>query len=131
MNNQAVPNSSVAGDWREQTQFQAAQNSVEIEEAHTVVPLVLMFSADGKVSAASADNGCTLLGLWAPGLTARLFTLDVTLKGCHYAGLNRRYSGQLTATFPENSAQLYLQAYIVPTPGQPMMRYDVEATLKR
>jgi hypothetical protein len=54
MNNQAVPNSSLAGDWRGQTQFQGAQNGVEIEEAHTVVPLVWTFSADGKVSAASA-----------------------------------------------------------------------------
>jgi Domain of unknown function (DUF4124) len=86
---------SIVGDWRGQTQFQGAENTQVIEAAHSVVPLVLTFSADGKVSGASADNGCSLLGLWAPGLTPRLFNLDITLKGCHVAGLNRRYAGTL------------------------------------
>jgi hypothetical protein len=122
---------SVIGDWRGQTQFQGAQNGLLIEEAHTVVPLVLTFSADGKVSGTSADNGCTLLGLWAPGVTPRLFPLDVTLKGCRYAGFNRRYSGNLIATFTENSGQFSLQAYTVPIPGIPIRRYDVGATLRR
>ncbi len=122
---------SVVGDWRGQTQFQGAQNAVEMEEAHTVVPLVLTFSADGKVLGASSDNGCTLLGLWVPGPIPHRFTLDVTLKGCHYAGLNRRYTGELAATSSENSLHFVLQAYAVPIPGQPLQRYDVEATLRR
>jgi hypothetical protein len=128
---QASTAASVVGDWRGQTQFQGEQNGIEIEEAHTVVPLVLTLSKDGKVSGASAENGCTLLGLWAPGLIPRRFTLDVTLKGCHYAGLNRRYSGELTATLLENALQLFVQAYTVPIPGQPLKRYDVAATLRR
>jgi hypothetical protein len=128
---QASGTSCVAGDWRGQTQFQGAQNGIEIEEAHTVVPLVLTFSPDGKVSGTSADNGCTLLGLWAPELIPRRFTLDVTLKGCHFAGLNRRYSGELTAALSENSAQLSLVAFTGPIPGQPLMRYDIGATLRR
>jgi hypothetical protein len=95
------------------------------------VPLVLTFSADGKVSGSSADNGCSLLGLWAPGLTPRLFNLDITLKGCRYLGLNRRYAGTLIATFADNSAQFSLSAYALPIPGQPVKRYDVGATLRR
>ncbi len=122
---------SVVGDWRGQTQFQGAQNGVEIDEAHTVVPLVLTFSTDGKVSGASSDNGCTLLGLWAPGLIPHRFTLDVTLKGCRYAGLNRRYTGEVTTKSPENAAHFVLQVWTVPIPGQPLQRYDVEATLRR
>jgi hypothetical protein len=59
---------SLVGAWSGQTQFQGAQNAQVIEEAHSVVPLVLMFSDDGKVSGSSADNGCSLLGLWAPRL---------------------------------------------------------------
>jgi hypothetical protein len=54
---------TIVGAWSGQTQFQGAQSAVVIEEAHSVVPLVLTFSADGKVSGASADNGCSLLGL--------------------------------------------------------------------
>lgn len=123
--------SSVLGDWRGQTQFQGAQNGQLIEEAHTVIPLVMTFTVDGKVSGTGPDNGCTLLGLWAPGSTPRLFPLDVTLTGWRYAGFNRRYSGNLIATFIENLAQFSLQAYTVPIPGQPVRRYDVGATLRR
>lgn len=122
---------SIVGDWHGQTQFQGAQNTQAIDEAHSVVPLVLTFSADGKVSGVSADNGCSLLGLWAPGATPRLFPLDITLKGCRYSGLNRRYTGSLIATFADNSAQFSLSAYAVPIPGQPTRRFDVGATLRR
>jgi hypothetical protein len=120
---------SIAGDWHGQTQFQGAQNGQVTEEAHSVVPLVLTFSADGKVSEVSPDNGCALLGLWAPASTPRLVALDITLTGCRYSGLNRRYAGSLIATFAENSAQLSLSAYALPIPGQPTRRYDVGATV--
>jgi hypothetical protein len=122
---------TIAGDWRGQTQFQGAENALVIEEAHSVVPLVLTLSADGKVSGESSDNGCALLGLWAPGATPRLFNLDITLKGCRFSGLNRRYTGSLIATFADNSAQFSLMAYALPIPGQPVRRYDVGATLRR
>jgi hypothetical protein len=122
---------TIVGDWRGQTQFRGAQNAVVIEEAHSVVPLVLTFSADGKVSGSSADNGCSLLGLWAPGATPRLFMLDITLTGCRFSGLNRRYSGSLTATFDYNSSQFTLMAYALPISWQPVRRYDVGATLRR
>jgi hypothetical protein len=122
---------SIVGDWRGQTQFQGAHNAQVIDEAHSVVPLVLTFSADGKVSGVSADNGCALLGLWAPASTPRLFSLDITITGCRYSGLNRRYAGNLIATFTENLAQLSLSAYAVPIPSQPVRRYDVGATLRR
>jgi hypothetical protein len=93
--------------------------------------LVLTFSADGKVSGASADNGCTLLGLRTPGVTPRLFTLDVTLSDCRYAGLNRRYSGTVITAQIDQSVQFTLMVYTVPIPGVPIRRYDVEATLRR
>src|ERR1700684_4526233 len=108
---------SIVGQWRGQTQFQGAENGRELQEVHSVVPLVLTFSADGKVSGSSADNGCSLLGLWAPGLTPRLFNLDITVKGCRFAGLNRRYAGTLMAAFSDNSAQFSLMAYALPIPG--------------
>jgi hypothetical protein len=122
---------SVVGDWRGQTQYQGTQNGQHMDDAHTVVPLVLTFSADGKVSGSSPDNGCQLLGLWAPGSTPRLFPLDITLSNCRFAGFNRRYSGNLIATFPEQSAQFMLQAYDAIVPGKPMRLYDVKATLRR
>jgi len=68
---------------------------------------------------------------WAPGLTPRLFNLDIALKGCRFTGLNRRYAGTLTTTFADSSAQFSLAAYALPIPGQPVRRYDVGATLRR
>jgi hypothetical protein len=129
--NQTASPESIVGQWRGQTQFQGAENGRELHEAHSVVPLVLTFSADGKVSGVSTDNGCTLLGLWAPGVTPRLFTLDVTLSDCRYAGLNRRYSGTVITASIDQSAQFTLMVYTVPIPGQSIRRYDVCATVRR
>src|ERR1700743_1327013 len=54
---------TIVGAWTGQTQFQGAENAQVMEAAHSVVPLVLTFSADGRVSGSSAENGCSLLGL--------------------------------------------------------------------
>jgi hypothetical protein len=122
---------SIVGQWRGQTQFQGAEDGRELQEVHSVVPLVLTFSADGKVWGVSANNGCTLLGLWAPSVTPRLFTLDITLSDCRYAGLNRRYTGTVTTAHTDGSAVFALQADTMPVPGLPRRRYDVAATLRR
>ena len=122
---------TVAGDWRGQGQYQATENGQLIADAHTVVPLVLTFTADGKVTGSSPDNGCAVLGLWYVGGTPRLFTLDITLSKCRYSGFNRRYSGSFISTFPTNSGELALQAYAMFIPGQSARRYDVGATLRR
>ena len=122
---------TVVGAWKGQGQFQGAENGQLIADAHTVVPLALSLTADGKVIGSSPDNGCEVLGLWYPGVTPRLFTLDITLKNCRYSGFNRRYSGSFVATFPANSGELALMAYTTPVPGQVTRRYDVGATLRR
>lgn len=122
---------SVVGTWRGQGQFQGTENGQLIADAHTVVPLVLTFTADGKVTGSSPDNGCEVLGLWYAGVTPRLFTLDITLKNCRYSGFNRRYSGSFLATFSTNLGELALQAHTMPIPGQATRRYDVGATLRR
>ena len=129
--NQASAPESIVGQWRGQTQFQGAEEGRDLQEVHSVVPLVLTFSADGKLSGVSADNGCQLLGLWSPAVTPRLFTLDVTLSDCRYAGLNRRYSGTVTLEHTDGSALLGLQADTMPVSGLSRRRYDVAATLRR
>jgi len=122
---------TVVGEWLGQTQFQGTENGQLMPDAHTVVLLRLRFTADGKVTGSSPDNGCEVLGLWYVGFTPRLFPLDLTLQSCRYSGFNRRYSGNLVATFPTNSAELALQAYTLPVPGQTVTRYDLGATLRR
>jgi hypothetical protein len=122
---------TVVGDWRGQTHFQAGMNGVRVAEAQSVVPLVLTFSADGKVTGSSPDNGCKVLGVWSPGSTPRLFMLDVSLNSCVYSKFNQRYSGSVIATFQERMAQLLLVANTLPLLGQAMWRFDVGATLRR
>jgi hypothetical protein len=122
---------TVVGDWQGQTQFQAGMNGVRVAEAQSVVPLALTFSADGKVTGSSPDNGCKVLGVWSPGSTPRLFMLDVSFNGCRYTKFDQRYSGSLIATFPERMAQLSLVANTLPLPGQAIWRFDVGATLRR
>jgi hypothetical protein len=113
----------VVGEWRGQTQYQGAENGQLIQDAHSVVLLTLTFTDDGKVSGFSPENGCRVLGIWSPGVTPRLFPLDITLSSCRYEGFNRRYTGQLTATFEKLSGQLLLMVYTIPLPGVPVGRY--------
>jgi hypothetical protein len=64
---QVSESASIVGEWRGQTQFQAAEKGHLVEAAHSVVAVVLTFIADGKVSGMSPDTGCTLLGCESPG----------------------------------------------------------------
>ena len=122
---------TVVGDWRGQMQFQGAQSGQQLDAAHSVVPMVLSFTADGKVSGSSSENGCKLLGVWAPGVTPRLFPIDITLTECHYSGLNRRYTGNMITGNLDKSAQFSLLAYTLPILGQPISRYDLGGTLRK
>jgi hypothetical protein len=122
---------TLVGDWRGQTQYQGTENGQMIREAHSVVPLYLSFSADGKVSGSSPDNACTVLGIWSPGVTSWIFNLDVSMKGCQFSRFNRRFSGTLIASFPQQSAQLSLQSHEFSVLGEPARAYDVKATLRR
>jgi hypothetical protein len=81
---------SPTGTWRGQAQYQGKENGQVMEQAHTVVPLVLEFTADGKVSGSSAENGCKVLGVWSQGNPLQIFWVDVTLSACRFAGLDRR-----------------------------------------
>jgi hypothetical protein len=122
---------SMPGEWRGQAQYQASESNQQIDAAHAVVALVLKFTADGKVSGSSPDNGCEWLGLWTAGATPRLFTLDISAAGCRFSGFNRRYTGSLSATWMEQSAQVGLQAFDLPHPGQSARMYDIRASLRR
>jgi hypothetical protein len=126
-----TPSPSFAGGWQGQAQFHGRENGEILADAHTVVPLNLEFSADGKVAGASPENSCKLLGLWSQGDPPRIIWLDVTLSGCRYAGLNRRYSGSFMLAKPESSGQLSLQSSELPHATQGARQYDVKSTLRR
>jgi hypothetical protein len=101
---------SVAGEWRGQTQYQGAGNGQPLDAAHTVVPLVLAFTADGEVIGSSPGNHCQWLGVWTQGPTPRLLHLDISASSGRFSGFNRRYRGSFMATWADPSGLLTLQA---------------------
>ena len=98
------------GEWRGQAQYQVFIKSVSDPTAHTVTNLTIAIDPGGKVLGASAENGCRMLGIAAPGIASTIVKLDVTLRDCRYAGLNRTYKGHLAVYAKERYAALSLQA---------------------
>jgi hypothetical protein len=124
---------STVGIWNGQLQYSGTEAGEMITAVHTVVPLTLEFTADGKVTGASPDNGCIWLGVWSQGGKGieRMITLDVALTSCKYAGLDRRYTGSFLLAVPDSSGQVSLLAYTPPIPGQKVRGYSLGGTLRR
>jgi hypothetical protein len=110
-------------------QYQGRENRQTLEEAHSVVPSPLTFTADGKVSGGSQENGCKWLGVWSQG--GRIVSIDMSLTGCRYTGLNRRFTGTFLLGVPDSSGEVLLQAFTLPLPGQGARGYDIKGTLRR
>lgn len=118
------------GSWRGPAQYQAKIGTQLVDEAHSVVPLVISIDADSKVTGGSPGNGCKLLGIASPGVSKSLLRLDVTLSRCQYADLNRRYSGSISVRAKDKTAQLDLNAHLIRS-GVPGRFFDIKATLRR
>jgi hypothetical protein len=122
-------NPSPVDNWHGQMQYQGRESGRTLEDAHSVVPSALTFTADGKVSGASGENGCKWLGVWSQG--GRIISIDMSLTGCNYTGLNRRYTGTFLLGVPDSSGEMQLQAFAIPFPGQGARGYDIKGTLRR
>ena len=122
-------NPSPVGEWHGQMQYQGREHGQTLEEAHSVVPLSLNFTVDGKVSGPSPENGCKWLGVWSQG--GRIISIDMSLTGCKYMGLNRRFTGTFLLGVPDSSGEMMLQAFTLPLPGQGARGYDIKGTLRR
>ncbi len=90
------------------------------------------FTADGKVSGASKENGCQLLGVWSEG-GQTLVWIDVTLKECAYAELNRRFHGSFILARPDSSGQVAAESLGTPSPFSKDVgkMFDIKGTLRR
>src|SRR4051794_15338760 len=60
------------GQWRGQAQYQAIVRRVSDPAAHAAVDLVIDIDARGKVTGASTENGCHMLGIAQPGLAPHI-----------------------------------------------------------
>lgn len=82
-----------------------------------------------KVSGGSQENGCKWLGVWSQG--GRIVSIDMSLTGCRYTGLNRRFTGTFLLGVPDSSGEVLLQAFTLPLPGQGARGYDIKGALRR
>ena len=126
----AQDRSAFVGEWRGQAQYQATVGGVVDGVAHAVTNMVIAVEADGRVRGASTENGCRMLGIAMPYVAPTVLTLDVTLSGCQYAGLNRRFSGTLASYPKDRYVVLQLQAIQVGV-GKVAGSFDVKATIRR
>ena len=117
------------GEWRGQAQYQAFIKSVSDPAAHTVTNLTIDIDPMGKVVGASAENGCRMLGIAVPGIASTIVRLDVTLRDCRYAGLNRTYKGHLSVYSKERYAALSLQALEIGRGGGGT--FNITSTMRR
>lgn len=116
---------TLAGDWIGTAQFVAVAAGQEIQDAHAVTRLTLRIEAGGKVSGASREAGCQILGLSsAVSSNSSALTMDVTLKHCRHSSLNGRYSG--TVALNGETASLLLRAG-----KNTLWGSEVKATLRR
>jgi len=110
-------------------QFQITAPSGVDSEAHSVTPIALAVEQGGRVSGSSPENGCTFLGIGRPGVTERMFDLDLTASKCKYEKLNVRYSGSLIATPAEGRINFTLRSTV--SVLGPNLSREIKGNLKR
>jgi hypothetical protein len=125
-------NPSPVGAWSGQIQYHEFQNGQTVQAAHSVALLRAEFTADGKVSGSSEDNGCKMLGVWSDG-GQTLVWIDITLSACSYGELNRRYHGSFILARPDSSGQIAATSLGVPAllSKDVGKMFDIKGTLRR
>lgn len=116
------------GEWRGQTKFQQSDSSAPDGRTSLLTPLTLMIEEGGKVSGASEDSGCRILGVARPGPLPTESALDLTVSSCRNHAFNRKYTGSLALYPRQGYATIHLVSLARPDSGT---TYDIGATLQR
>ena len=119
------------GDWRGDAQFQAKINGAVVQDAHTVGPMTISISPQGKVLGIDEQSKCRLKGVASPFVGPNSLSLDVTFSGCQYPGYNKRMNGHLNLSPTQRVAMLTLHGFIVAPFGTKNEIYDIRATMRR
>ena len=128
-----VPSSkdpSPVGKWSGQLQYQETSNGQTVLAAHSVALVTAEFTAEGKVTGLSPDNGCALLGVWTPGM-GTIVWIDMTVSRCGYPDLNRRYHGSFILARPDSTGNLQLQSIGAAFSKDTGKAFDIKGTLRR
>jgi hypothetical protein len=128
-----VPSSkdpSPVGKWSGQFQYAEIFNGQTVQSVHSVALMSAEFSADGKITGSSHENGCQMLGVWSAG-GQTLIWVDLTFDHCAADALNRRYHGSFILARPDSSGQLQLQSLGAPFSKDAGKAFDIKGTLRR
>jgi hypothetical protein len=121
---------SPVGRWSGQIQYSEVSNGQAVQAAHSVALMSAEFTADGKVTGSSPENGCQMLGVWSAG-GQTLTWLDLTFGQCRISELNRRYHGSFILARPDSSGQLQIQSLGAPFSKDTGKSFDIKGTLRR
>jgi Domain of unknown function (DUF4124) len=121
---------SLVGKWSGQLQYQEASNGQTVQAAHSVALVSAEFTADGKVTGSSPENGCQLLGVWSAG-GQTLNWIDLTFSGCSYPDQNRRYHGSIILPRPDSSGNLQVQSIGTAFSKDAGKLFDIKGALSR
>ena len=121
---------SPVGRWSGQIQYSEVSNGQAIQAAHSVALMNAEFTADGKVTGLSSENGCQMLGVWSSG-GQTLAWVDLTLDQCRISELNRRYHGSFILARPDSSGQLQVQSLGAPFSKDTGKAFDIKGMLRR
>jgi hypothetical protein len=116
------------GEWLGQIQFRVTTGKGGA--AHSVSPLTIKIESGGRLTGASQETGCRLLGIGIPTATAYALSLDVTMSDCKEQAFSRHYNGTL-ALYP---APKYTQLTLISPPHigqQPLATYDLTGIMRR
>jgi len=129
---QAEPSSyeTFYGEWQGQTQFQETVSGGPSGTARLMTPLSLKIEAGGKVTGATRDFGCRILGVARRGLASTEPDLDLTVSACKDRAFNRKYTGALVLYARQQYATIHLHSGPPPLFGKPAA-YEIAATLRR
>jgi len=118
------------GDWRGQAQFQGTLAGKIDPAAQTVSELSVKIEPGGRLTGASATNGCKLQGTATPGAAPTVANLEITFSGCTYPELNRKFMGNLIEYPKDRYVALSLNANQLATGGKKPATYSVKATIR-
>lgn len=121
---------SPVGRWSGQIQYSEVSNGQVVQAAHSVALMNAEFTADGKVTGSSGENGCQMLGVWSVG-GQTLAWVDLTFDQCRISELNRRYHGSFILARPDSSGQLQVQSLGAPFSKDIGKAFDIKGTLRR
>lgn len=119
------------GIWQGQVEFQVYLNGNTVPESHSVVDTVLNIDPRGKIVGQSKENGCRILGLATPGPgnSKVILNISLNLAGCHYQGLNERFSGLFTVSPKDGYAVMNLSGNRIKL-GSPSKSYFMKGNFR-